>query len=279
MNLSLFFVLFVSSAYSLGQSLTISHLKNRKMLYQEIDISKLAIDQIETKHPDDVYAKRPVQKWSGVNLKQLLKNAKINPKDSDEVTIIGSDKYLAEFKFADLKSGTPILAYSLDEQIIKEKKGGIHTIFPSSSKFSTMSAVWVWNVKSIHVGPTIPLIYLNIENPPKTINPSEFKVKTSASNALLAHPPGKHLNDRDDFRMDISKVSVKELLNISGKGVSLETIFETRTLSPIELSDYFMIFGSKDSIPRHLGGPIQICKDNDLKSCLFFADKITVKIN
>lgn len=279
MKFVLFVTLSVSSVYSFGQSLTVSHLKNKKMLYQEIDISKLTIENQITKHPDDVYANQPPQKWSGVSLEQILKTAMISPKDSDEVTIIGSDKYLAEFKFSDFKSGTPIFAYILNGQKISEKKGGIHTIFPSASKFSTTSAVWVWNIKSIHIGPTKPLMAFSYEKSQKTINLSDFKSKTNASLVLIAHPPGKHLNDRDEFRMDVSKIRLKELIDISGKGLSIETIFETKTLLPSEVTDYFLIFGSKESIPRHLGGPVQLCKENDLKSCLFFADKITLKAN
>ena len=279
MNFALFAVLSLTSVYSFGQSLTVSHLKNKKMFYQEIDLSKSTIEHIETKHPDDVYAKQPLQKWSGVSLKQILSSAKISPKDSDEVTIIGSDKYVAEFKFSDFKSGTPIFAYFLNEQKISEKKGGIHTIFPSSSRFSKTSAVWVWNVKSIHIGPTKPLITFSYENSQKTINLEEFKSKKSASHVLIAHPPGKHQNELDEFRMDISKVSLKELVNNSKKGLSIETIFETKTLLPSEISNYSIVFGSQESIPRHLGGPIQFCKENDLKSCLFFADKITLKAN
>ncbi|MEI8025301.1 MAG: molybdopterin-dependent oxidoreductase [Pseudomonadota bacterium] len=279
MKFALFLLVSVSSVYSFGQSLTVSHFKNKKMLYQDIDLSKLTTEHIETKHPDDVYANQPPQKWSGVNLQEILKTAKIRPNDSDEVTIIGADKYLAEFKFSDFKSGTPIFAYILNEQKISEKKGGIHTIFPSASKFSTTSAVWVWNIKSIHIGPTKPLVTFSYENTQKTINLSEIKSKTNASLVLIAHPPGKHLNDRDEFRMDLSKVRLKELINVSGKGLSIETIFETKTLLPSEVPDYYMIFGRKESIPRHLGGPIQICQENDLKSCLFFADNITLKAN
>ena len=277
MKFVLFVTLSVSSVYSFGQSLTVSHLKNNKMLYQEIDLSQLTAEHIETKHPDDVYANQAPQKWTGVSLEQILKKTKIRPNDSDEITIIGSDKYLSEFKFSDFKSGTPIFSYILNGQKISEKKGGIHTIFPSASKFSPTSAVWVWNVKSIHIGPTKSLIAFSFENSQKTINLSDFKSKTNASLVLIAHPPGKHLNDREEFRMDVSKVRLKELVDISGKGLSIETIFETKTLLASEVTDYFLIFGSKESIPRHLGGPVQICKENDLKSCLFFADKITLK--
>jgi len=236
-------------------------------------------------HPDtSLNPAKHKQKWSGQFFKSILTKAKINPPSNSEITIVGSDDYLAQIDFGDVVQFSPLLATHKDDRKIEWREGGASTIFPvhlhPNSLWFQKAHWWVWTVSAVFVGRPSPILSVKKGTITKPFDLSqELGARTKTSNVL--NPEGHRKNIAIKGEVKVSYWNLSDFLKTRGVAPSQEIIVETyngrsEVLKASDSHELVFLWNGQ-SIPPSLGGPIQVCVPMKALRCLYFVRSLNIQ--
>ena len=280
------FPMSLGSNYEIIRVLTMA---NKSIHEKTIDLNKLETNYVDNIiHPSKgVYGGRK-SKWEGILLRDLLTNAGINIQNQNEkITIVANDNYSSQIEVSDIRNYDIFLATKLNDKLIPQYKGGVHTIYPINNrnlpKLFNDSSFWVWSVNTIFMGDFQPTLKLVVSGHENIIDLSSLQGIT-LENRLRASPNGSQKDKILKYNVQASTIPILRLASqlnsnkpdkVKYTSINVHTYNKKNFTINKHMERYQVIFkwDGKNISPAY-GGPIQICRSDIVADCMYYVEYV-----
>ena len=226
-------------------------------------------------HPHVVMdpTKKP-HKYGGVDVEKLLRSHFLSVADSDIITFISADTYVASLSFLDLKKSKAFFALERDGKVASWKQGVPGLNFPPipiAQEYQTDPSWWSWWVSAVVQGePKLNLKWSDSD--------LDFAACKEKHVRIAPYPRGRRsFKDWKDKKAELTYCSLQKLKQNS-KIVSITNMVGKKQEIPEKSGEFFVVHAvNGQPIPVSMGGPYHVCKKIDADECMYFVSKIEAK--
>lgn len=227
-----------------------------------------------------------IEEWSGNSIRSLFQDLNIPASEAKtEVTVIGTDGYLAQMELRDFFSPDAMLATHASGKKISASKGGPQLFFPNQDpklrnelKFEGWG---VWYVASIIVGDLPPELTVTSPSGSSKLAKLSFKAPSNRTTPKY-YPPGHFRTAFDTKPIKVGVYNLKSWIGEQDKSKFSKAIARTYYGGKVQLgqdlSQYDLVVSWDDAlIPPKFGGPAQICPKGKVSQCTFQVKEIVLE--
>lgn len=227
-----------------------------------------------------------IEEWSGNSIRSLLQEIDIAPSDmKTEVTVIGTDGYLAQMELRDFFNPDAMLATHASGKKISPSKGGPQLVYPNQDptlrnelKFEGWG---VWYVAAIIVGDLPPEVSITSPSGTSKVAKLSFKAPSSRTTPKY-YPPGHFRTAFDTKPIKVGVYNLKSWIGDHEKTKFSKAVAHTYYGGKVQLgqdlSQYDLVVSWDGAlIPSKFGGPAQICPRGKVSQCTFQLREIVLE--